>query len=383
MNTLTPHQAAAIAMGSYNLRDRTITQVRERGVITGCEGMFDLQLDSRIDGRSGGLIACKKLSGFGYIAAGVGQYKDEILVATRGTKTRFDWLSNFNVGLHLGPGGMPVPAGFNEVWKSFSAEIAAFMRGRHPTVIHCVGHSLGGALAALNADYFTSIRGGAVKLYTFGSPRTGDMFFACSLSERVGEENMYRVHHRSDPVPKTPLFPFHHVPFESPGYELTAGPSGLISTHAHFMDESYMPGVEKQSWQTLGRHVEPDHEEVPAWIMRVGSGGGILMGSAAVLHMIGKALAWILGKLAFVAVGTVITAGMTVLDHLAWILSKGAQVSLELSTYISTIIAAIFRFLGRTVVAGALMTLSFIRWVLDLLYQYLALAATRALVLLG
>lgn len=380
MSTLTPHQAAAIAIGSYNLRERTISQALDRGVITGCEGMFTLQADSRIDGRSGGLIACKQLSGFGYIAAGTGQYQNEILVATRGTSTGFDWLSNFNVGLQLGPGGLLVHAGFNEVWKSFSDEIAAFMRGRNPTVIHCVGHSLGGALATLNADYFSSIHAGAVKLYTFGSPRAGDMFFARSLSRRVGEKNMYRVHHRSDPVPKIPLFPFHHVPYESPGYELTAGPSGLINPHAHFMDESYLPGVGSMSWQALGNHAEGDDAAVQAWLGQAAS-GGILMGSATALQMIGKALAWILGKVAFVGVGAVFTAGMTVLDQLAWMLDRGAQLSVELSVHIRTLIGAIFRFLGRTVVAGASMTMAFIRWVLELLYNALAAVARRALAL--
>lgn len=381
MSTLSPRQAAMIAMGAYNLRERSISQAVSRGVVTGCEGLFSLAVDSRIAGRSGGLLACKKLSGFGYVAVGEGQYKDEVLIATRGTATGFDWLSNFNVGLQRGPGGQLVHAGFNEVWKSFSGEIAAFMRGRNPAVIHCVGHSLGGALAALNADYLTSIHAGEVKLYTFGAPRTGDLFFARSLSKRVGEQNMYRVHHRSDPVPKIPLFPFHHVPLEAPGYELSAGPSGLINPHAHFMDESYAPGVGDGSWQTL-RSPDQSDAEVQAWMDQVGAGAGsILMGSASLLQMIGNALLWILAKVAWIGVGTVCTAGMTVLDQLAWMLSKGARLSIELSTYIGTIIAAIFRFLGRTAVAGASLTMSFIRWVLDLLFNTLAAVARRALML--
>ena len=380
MSTLSPRQAAAIARGVYFLLDQSFSESAARHDILGSEGMFTVNDSSRFVGRSGGLIACKKLSGFGYIAAGEGAYQNEVLIATRGTKSGFDWLTNFNVGVQLGPGGLPVHAGFNETWKSFSADVTDFLRGRNPSVIHCVGHSLGGALATLNADYLSSMRAAEVKLYTFGSPRTGDMFFARSLSQRVTEQNMYRVHHRSDPVPKIPLFPFHHVPMQAPGYELTAGPSGLININAHFMVDSYIPGVGDQSWQTLGNQITADETEVQPWLAQMGSGGGgILMGSAAVLQMIGKALAWILGKVAFVAVGAVFTAGMTVLDQLAWVLSKGAQASVELSMYISTIIAAIFRFLGRTVVAGASLTTSFIRWVLDLLYNALAAVARRAL----
>jgi len=383
MSTLTPKQAAAIARGVYFLLDRSVSEVKDRGLSLGCEGMFHVGDDARFIGRTGGLIACKKLSGFGYIAAGEGMYQNELLIATRGTKSGFDWLTNFNVGVQMGPGGQLVHAGFNETWKSFSADLANFLRGRNPSVIHCVGHSLGGALATLNADYFSSIRAAEVKLYTFGSPRTGDNFFARSLSRRVTEKNMYRVHHRSDPVPKIPLFPFHHVPAEAAGYQLAAGPSGLININAHFMVDSYIPGVGELGWQSLGNQDAADEVEVQAWLGQVGAGGGgILLGSAAVLQMIGKALAWILGKVAFVAVGGALTAGMSVLDHLAWMLAKGAQASVELSMYISAIIGAIFRFLGRTAVAGASLTTAFIRWVLELLYNSLAAVARRALTLM-
>lgn len=383
MSTLTPRQAAAIARGVYFLLDQTVSESVARHDPLGCEGMFTVNDGSRIVGRSGGLVACKKLSGFGYIVAGEGAHQNEVLIATRGTKTGFDWLTNCNVGMQLGPGGQLVHAGFNETWKSFAIDVASFLRGRNPSVIHCVGHSLGGALATLNADYLSSIRAAEVKLYTFGSPRTGDMFFARSLSRRVTEQNMYRVHHRSDPVPKIPLFPFQHVPAKVKGYEITAGPSGLINPTAHFMVESYIPGVADMSWQALGGQQAADEIEVQAWLGQVGTGGGgILMGSAAVLQMIGKAMVWILGKIAFVAVGTVFTAGMTVLDQMAWMLSTGAQASVELSMYISAIIGAIFRFLGRTAAVGASLTTSFIRWVLDLLYSSLATVARSALTLL-
>ena len=382
MNTLTPMQAAAIARGVYHLLDKDVAEVRDRGLALGCENMFTVDGGSRFTGRSGGLIACKKLSGFGFIAVGEGAYRNEVLIATRGTKSNFDWLTNFNIGLQIGPGGQLVHAGFNETRKSSSGEIASFLRNRNPSVIHCVGHSLGGALATLNADYLSSRHAAEVKLYTFGSPRTGDFFFSRSLSERVTPRNMYRVHHRSDPVPKIPLFPFCHVPVGEPGYQISAGPTGLISISAHYMLDSYIPGVGEQGWQALGNQGTPHEMDVKDWLDRVGeSGGGILMGSATALRMIGKAMAWILGKVASFAVGTTFTVGMTVLDQMAWMLSKGAQASVELSAHVAAVVRAIFRFLGRTVAAGVSLTTSFIRWVLDLLYTSLATVARRAVVL--
>ncbi|MCB1777549.1 MAG: lipase family protein, partial [Candidatus Competibacteraceae bacterium] len=217
MSTLTPQQAAAIATGVYRLMNRSISELQARGGELGCEDRFAIDDSSRFTGQSGGLIAWKEITGFGYIAAGQGSYQGEMLLATRGTQSKPDWLSNLNIGLQLGPGGYPVHAGFNEVWKSFAPEVRAFLRNRNPTLIHCVGHSLGGALASLGADYLSAAQAGAVKLYTFGAPRAGVGLFAESLSSRIGVDHMFRVYHTADPVPMIPVFPFQHAPVGKPG----------------------------------------------------------------------------------------------------------------------------------------------------------------------
>lgn len=388
MPTLSPREAARIARGVYVLLDQTVAQARERGDRFGCEDLFRVGDDARFSGRSGGLIVCKTLTGFGYIAEGEGRHQGEVLVATRGTSIGLDWLSNFNIGMQIGPGGQPVHAGFHEVWKSYADELAGFLRGRNPSVIHCVGHSLGGALATLNADYFSSIRAGAVRLYTFGSPRTGALFFSRGLRQRLGEENIYRVQHRADPVSKIPLFPFLHVPADTAGYTLSAGNAGLISTAAHSMAGSYIPGVGEDDWTGLARRCQDDLNDarVQSWLDQVAAGGGgIVPFGARTLQLIGRALAWVLSKAQAALVGTfgsVLSAGMTLLDQLAWLLGKAAELSLDVSHYIGTIIAAIFRFLGRSVVAGASLTLAFVRWVLGLLFSSLAGLANHALMAL-
>lgn len=389
MSTLTPTEAAAMANGVYGLRDRTIAESIARHAMIGSEGLFKVESGARFTGRSGGLVVCKELSGFGYIAEGADmEHQGELLIVTRGTDTGYDWLSNANVGLQVGPGGELVHAGFHEVWKSFAPELSSFLRGRNPSVIHCVGHSLGGALAALSADYLSGIGASEVKLYTFGCPRTGGQFFARALCKRVGEQNIYRVHHGADPVPKIPLFPFFHVPVTTSGYPLSTGSFGLISKDAHKMVKSYLPGVKGKSWADLARY-EPatshDMEPQPWMGMVAAGGGGIVMGSAWALSMIGKALSWVLREASLASLNAVscgFTVGFTVLDQLAWMLSKGAELSFKISQYVRSIIMAIFRFLGRTVVAGVSLTLSFIRWVLGLLFQSLAMVANRAMTLL-
>lgn len=388
MSTLTPIQAAKIAQRVYDLREYSLEQLAKRKEPLGYEGLFQTSPNSRLTGKSGGLIAIKQLSGFGYIARGsTDANKNEILIATRGTDTNFDWLSNFNIGMQIGPGGLPVHAGFHDVWKSFASEIKAFLRGADYNLVHCVGHSLGGALATLNADYFSSI-GVPVRLYTFGSPRVGGFFFSRSLSDRVGVENMYRVYHRSDPVPMIPPFPFFHVPWGSDGYAITAGPSGLINKEAHSMADSYIPGVGQLTWADLaGTGAVGEGDVAPqSWLDRIGpSGSGVLAYSSWALGMISKALTWLLakiGQLVAGALGTIVAANMTVLDRLAWMLAQGATLSLEVSRYVGSIIAAIFRFLGRKLVAGASMTLEFIRWVLHMLFDTVASVARRALALM-
>src|SRR5262249_17886627 len=78
--------------------------------------------------------------------------------------------------------------------------------------IHCVGHSLGGAVANLVAYYLKSSYANDVKLYTFGAPRVGTYFgLPKALEKKLGESNIYRVSHQLDPITMIPTFPFLHV----------------------------------------------------------------------------------------------------------------------------------------------------------------------------
>ena len=395
MTDLSPLEAERIAQGVYRLREHSISALSGLHQELGSEDQFSVGVDSnghvsgqRFTGRSGGLIAFKSVTGFGYLAAGKGARQGEVLVATRGTAIGVDWLTNFNVGMQRGPSGHLVHAGFNDVWKSFADAIDTFMRGRNPSVIHCVGHSLGGALATLNADHFSSARMGAVRLYTFGSPRVGSGRFAEHLSRRVGEGHIHRVFHRADPVPMIPIFPFAHVPTSSPACPLVGGDRGPISKSAHSMAESYIPGVGDAGWLALERAGSAAGDtDARSWLDQVANGGGVILPfGARALQMIGKALVWVLKQVRNVLLGTVglaITAGMTVLDQLAWLLSRGAQLTLDMSRHVGTIVASILRFMGRAAMTGAELTMQFIRWVLGLLFSTLSRVAGAALSSIG
>jgi len=320
------------------------------------------------------------------VAAGVGPFAGDLLIATRGTDTIPDWLTDGNIGVQFGPGGRMVHAGFNETWKSFAPALREFLRGRNPTRIHCVGHSLGGALAFLNADFITANRIADVRLYTFGAPRAGSDAFARQLTDRVKKENNYRVSNPVDPVPMIPIFPFFHLPYNEEGLQIGRTSNMPVSSAGHKMAVSYAPGVAGKAWSDL-RVAAPGEREVKGWLENAAAGyGGAIMGGAKLLDMIGRALAYLVklaGKLAVGTVGLGFAAGMTVIDQVAWLLTKAAQISAEMSTGLLMLVGMIFKFLGRTLVQGMQITTAFLRWVLDLLFSSLRSAAHRALSFLG
>lgn len=381
MPTLTPPQAAAMASGVYQLRTSTLGELREEQGLLGCEDMFSVGDNARFQGKSGA-GPFKKLSGFGYLAAGEGSFAGEVLIVTRGTAQTQDWISNLNVAMQIGPGGLPVHAGFHEIWKSYRDEMMGFLRGRNPSRIHCVGHSLGGALAMLNADALTHGRVAPVSVYTFGAPRTGDVFFSRSVTKRLGGTEIHRVSAACDPVPMIPVFPFCHMPFDGPGCVI--GSSGLVSVAAHNMKRSYIPGVRDQTWTSLQpAAAASDVAAVKSWLEQAADGkGSLLMGSAAVLTMIGKALRWLLERARDLVVGTLgvaVALTATALDQMAWLLTQGAAASVAITRQVQGLIGAVMRFLGRSVPRTADITIAFVRWVLGLLYSTLRASAERAL----
>jgi triacylglycerol lipase len=385
MKTLSPAQAADIAAGVYELRVNTVADNAARGALLGCEGMFAVHENSRFTGKSGGLF-WKPLTGFGYIAAGIGDFAGEAICVTRGTHmpSKADWASNLNAGLQMSPSGHFVHAGFNEVWKSFAGALDAFLREQKikPTHIHCVGHSLGGALAALNADFFTG-RGVASTLYTFGAPRLGYPPFVASLSKRV-EKRIFRVSHIADPVPMLPVFPFVHLPHASPGIVVGSAYQGFpINAGMHSMVDSYLDLVKNAtSWEVLAKAGTQPLDDAKKWLELPESSWGITTYSAEALRMIGRALVWILkqaGKLVLVGINTGLTAALSLPDLIAYLISKGAALSKELAGYGMALIRAVLRFLGKATTAVTDLTMAFLRWVFGMLFGALSSMAKVAL----
>lgn len=381
MSQLSPEQAARIASGVYTLFDFGVEDALKTGGL-GIDGLFAVDRRSVFKARTG-MFMIRKLTDFGYVAAGVEAFEGSALVATRGTRMAWDWVTDVNIALQRGPGGWPVHAGFNETWKSYARSLSEFFDQHRVERVHCVGHSLGGALAALNADWCTS-RGLAAELYTFGAPRTGDALFARSLTRRLQPAHIHRVSHPADPVPMIPLFPFWHLPHGERGLTIPQGDFGLVHKGAHSMAETYLPAMTGKDWGALAVVQRADENaQVQGWLERAAAGqGGFVQGSARLLSMIGRALAWLLkGALKVVAhgVSAAATASLTALDLVACLLANAAALAKEVAAHVKTLAAAILSFLGRKVGQGVDVTVAFLRWVLALLGSTLAGVARRAL----
>ncbi|TBU75568.1 lipase family protein [Phytopseudomonas daroniae] len=374
MNPLSPKYAALFASNVYDAQDMNPSAVAKGASINGLGNLFDIESAVLSSATSGAIF--KTRTGFAYAANGVGGRQGEVLLAFRGTDIIADWVTDANAGLQRGPSTWPVHAGFNETFKSLRADIDTFMRGRNPSTVHCVGHSLGGALATLAADHLSELGVAGIKLYTFGSPRVGISGFARNVSNKLGANNIHRVYHTADPVSMVPIFPFSHVPVDGNVCMLPWN-GALLNGSAHKMD-NYMTSIGDSAWAGLYRNPEPPlARDIDIWLESASYGG--TMHSATTLWMISRAMQYLLKKAANVVIGSVITTGMTILDQIAGILVQGAQVCKDISDSLRNLIAKIFNFLGRAIPSTADITTAFLRWVLDLLARTVVNMARQAM----
>ena len=114
--------------------------------------------------------------------------------------------------------GCAVHPGFATAWKEVAEDVLAALESaaalHESYAIIVTGHSLGGAVATIAAGHLRR-DGFDIDLYTYGSPRVGNLAFATFITNQAGAE--YRVTHADDPVPRVPpmLITYRHT---SPEY---------------------------------------------------------------------------------------------------------------------------------------------------------------------
>jgi triacylglycerol lipase len=230
MNQLSPKLASELAANVYSLID-----VDDADIFGNTYIEKHFSLNSRGIGKTGGFIFNRQ-SGFAAMGLGKGQYQGDAIIAIRGTEfsSAADWSTNAQIGLSVGDGSQIVHAGFNNAFTSLRPQFATFLdkwRTSNPgKAIHFVGHSLGGAIASLAADW-ASVNNYAsnINLYTFGSPRVGQQGFATANTHRLNQ--IYRCTHGADVVPKVPLWPFIHAPYQGVEYRLDNSQGLRVSAH--------------------------------------------------------------------------------------------------------------------------------------------------------
>ncbi len=274
MPTLTPLHAAQIAEGVYRLQTMAfataIAHKDGRNLDSGVAGRFAVGDESRVTGTSG-LLKWRPLTGFGFVAVGIGAFKDEALIALRGTNP--GWVPDVLTDLNASSIG-GVHTGFATTWATIKPQVDQFFRGRRFKTIHCIGHSLGAALATLAALHCAESGYGAPELYTFGSPRVGLPSVAQRITSAIGASRIHRVAHVADPVPMIPRIPYQHVPTTSEAFIIGQGGTLPISIGAHSMTNSYLTSVEGVGgWGGLTK-VNPaaSQRNVEQWIGQLASG---------------------------------------------------------------------------------------------------------------
>lgn len=312
-----------LAAGVYAVTDTT----RYTRFVDSVSFFSSAEPASRISAQIGSRLICVD-DYFAVCAKGEGEHANELFVIFRGSTNRnngVDWLSNARAGASFSCNGCQVHAGFNQIFSSMSAELAQYINSQSGVhTVHCIGHSLGGAVANLCAEWVSNRLGLPTKLYTFGAPRVGlGIGFSKKLESSLLKDNIYRVYHSNDPVPMVPPFPYFHAPLSNSGYYLgAAGATLQISSHSM---ENYSTSVGGHSWSVLYQPAPGlTKASIESWLTGEHDNNP---NSVTFWHKTNAALTSVVQLIAGVTVVPYAVAGLTVVDGLAMILRKGIDLA--------------------------------------------------------
>lgn len=305
----------------------------------------------------GGNLLLSAMDGFGLCTMGGKGYEGDLFLIFRGTTTannKADFVTDGNIGLISSSTGQMVHVGFNNTFTSMLPQIRTFLAKNKVTgTVHCIGHSLGGAVASLAADWLKKKAGKSVKLYTFGAPRVGTYFFAKSTTDNLKVENIHRVYHKTDPVPMVALFPFMQAPYNSNGHFIES--SELVFSGAAHKMGKYVESVRSKSWTALNS--VPDEPYNVEWAIEqwLNSKRYTSADSHTFLRWAESALIYVLKKIGISVVAALQGAVMgvaTLADKLAYILSKGIDLADNISYWVVRFMRRIMQALGMKVAAS-------------------------------
>ncbi|WP_128827049.1 lipase family protein [Vibrio rotiferianus] len=149
MKTLSPKEALTFAEQAYDIEFDTKTFKPHRRLAK--KFSFDVG-QTTIQAQTGstlGLVS-KRISNFVLCAKGTGEQNGQFVLAFRGTNFDYtaDKLTDLNIGIKGSSNGSSAHAGFVNTFHSLKVHLFTYIQRNASSIktIHCVGHSLGGAL---------------------------------------------------------------------------------------------------------------------------------------------------------------------------------------------------------------------------------------------
>lgn len=314
-------------------------------------------------GKTGAFVRIKKPHLLAFMGRGTGRFQGSAFVVFKGTASLYDALTDLNTGIRTSHTGTPVHQGFYYALDSVLVELRQFIgQLKGVSTIHCLGHSLGGALASLAGDWIkANTPAYSVKLYTFGSPRVGLETYAQKSTSRIHSDNIYRMYHQTDPVPMVPTWPFFHVPSPGPTY-LVYSPVPAKPWEYHRMKHYLKSAKAAGSWKTIKNNRPQSYADrtVERWL----ESDSIASFGASSLELMNAALLYVVKKVLHTAgIGVTLTGAstFTLLDRLAVFMSKAKELSTDLGKWVFYLVRKMASMVGITVKEGAGLTVSFMR----------------------
>ena len=411
-NTLTPLEASYIATNSYfALKDWIIgnpiigveTRANVQNMVLGAGNVngstsqrtnTSLQsTDLRRSGLKGvlkGTTGLSTTSGFGYVLECRKDVRCHTVIATRGTRPELgapDLLTDLRAGMTGFTGYGPVHKGFKKTFDSVLVSLAGDQEAIMASdVVHCVGHSLGGAVATLVAAHYARL-GKKVKLYTFGSPRVGAALTYSAMHRSIGKENIYRTAHDLDPITLIAPFPYIHVnpsPGDDNNFTLPSPTGSLFSTTNHEMDH-YIKSVgadPKDTWENArgyANRVDHDNSVLARWLLHKDNDPGwVRYASAKTLGLLFKLFAHVLKT-----TSTSIILSLSAIDLLAEMLLNNLYRKAALAGQVYRLLCYVAKWAGIHLTEGAEFTAQIIRRILETMLRHLKSMALHALVRTG
>lgn len=185
---------------------------------------------------------------FGFII----ESEDSIVIAFRGSQSNPDWIADAAILQSYFPYTrikLKTHAGFTSIYNTCRNDIINTLDALDTSKkLFITGHSLGGALAVLNAlDTAANTHFANPVMYNFGSPRVGNPKFVYTYNEAI--KNSFRIVNVNDIIPLLPpvvirpplsneIWYYRHVK------EVVTISVQTGSIHGNHLVESYAKGLE-------------------------------------------------------------------------------------------------------------------------------------------